>query len=83
MNITKLSTKGQIVIPEKLRKDFVVGSSFAVTKLNGLIVLKPIIGFSKQEEKEILELSKAWAEIDSNNARVYSQEEFFEDMKKW
>ena len=51
MEITKLSTKGQIVIPENFRKNFEVGSSFVVSKINEMIVLKPIKGLTKKEEK--------------------------------
>jgi len=32
MEITKLSTKGQVVIPEEIRVDIEVGTPFTVTK---------------------------------------------------
>ena len=38
MEITKLSTKGQIVIPEKMRKEIKVGTPFTVTKKDNLII---------------------------------------------
>ena len=37
MEITKLSTKGQIVIPEKLRSDLEVGEAFVVIKKENLL----------------------------------------------
>ena len=83
MEITKLSTKGQIVIPETYRKNFEVGSSFVVSKINEMIVLKPIKGLTKKEEKELKELNVIWNEIDSGKADKYSEEEFFKSMKKW
>ena len=83
MDITKLSTKGQIVIPEKLRRDFKPGNTFVVSKVGDLIVLKPVPVLSKEEQKEVKELEKIWKEIDSGNATSYSQEEFFDAMRQW
>ncbi|MFT4308893.1 MAG: AbrB/MazE/SpoVT family DNA-binding domain-containing protein [Candidatus Woesearchaeota archaeon] len=83
MNITKLSTKGQVVIPEKLRKDYNVGESFTVYKVKEMIVLKPIKDLTKEEEKELKELEKIWAEIDQGKAKKYSEKEFFKAMSKW
>ena len=83
MEITKLSTKGQIVIPESMRKDFEVGSAFRVMKKGNLIVLKGIKGFSKEEVEEMEELDKIWKEIDSGKGKTTSVEEFLKEMKTW
>jgi len=83
MDVTTLSTKGQVVIPESLRRDFEVGTSFSVAKINNLIVLRPITGLTKDEEKELKELSKIWVEIDSGKVQSYSQKDFFAKMKQW
>ena len=53
MEMTKLSTKGQIVLPEEIRKGIEVGTAFIVTKQDGLIVLKEVEGLTEEEEKEI------------------------------
>lgn len=83
MEITKLSTKGQIVIPESMRKDLEVGSAFRVIKKGNLIVLKGIEGFSKEEMEEMKELDKIWKDIDSGKCKSYTTEEFFKEMKEW
>ncbi len=83
MEITKLSTKGQIVIPESMRKDLEVGSAFRVMKKGNLIVLKGIKGFSKEEVEEMEELDKIWKEIDSGKGKTTSVEEFLKEMKTW
>ena len=83
MEITKLNTKGQIVIPESMRKDIEVGSAFRVMKKGNLIVLKGIEGFSKEEMEEMKELDKIWKEIDSGKCKSYTTEEFFKEMKEW
>ncbi len=83
MEITKLSTKGQIVIPENLRRGLQAGTPFIVSKQEGLIVLKEVKGLSKKEMEEIKELDKIWKDIDSGNCESYSEEEFFRKMKEW
>ena len=52
MNITKLSTKGQIVIPEEIRRDIETGTAFIVSRQNDLIVLKPVDGLTNQQDPQ-------------------------------
>ncbi|MCK5708034.1 MAG: AbrB/MazE/SpoVT family DNA-binding domain-containing protein [Candidatus Aureabacteria bacterium] len=83
MEITKLSTKGQIVIPEEIRRGINVGTPFLIIKQDNLIILKKIEGLKKQEMEEIKELDKIWKEIDSGECESYSEEEFFIKLKEW
>lgn len=83
MEITKLSTKGQIVIPESLRKDLEVGTSFIVSKKNNLIVLKIVSGLNDQEQKELKELEAIWKNIDSGNCKKMEFGSFIEEIQKW
>ena len=83
MEITKLSSKGQIVLPEKLRRGIEVGTPFVVTKKNNLIILKEVEGLSLAEEKEMKELDKIWKKIDGGKCKTFEIEEFFDEMKKW
>jgi bifunctional DNA-binding transcriptional regulator/antitoxin component of YhaV-PrlF toxin-antitoxin module len=83
MDVTKLSTKGQLVIPEKMRKGYPPGSSFLVSQVGKLLVLKPLQPLSEQEHKEIKELNTIWKEIDSGKADSYTEKEFFAAMKQW
>ena len=78
MEITKLSTKGQIVIPEEIRKDIKSGTAFIVSRQNDLIILKKVEGLTKQEMKEMKELDKIWKDIDSGKCESYTEKEFFE-----
>jgi AbrB family looped-hinge helix DNA binding protein len=83
MEITKLSTKGQIVIPEKIRKGIDEGTPFVVTKKDDLIVLKKVEGLTDEEIKEMEELDKIWEDIDNGKCETYTEEEFFKKMKEW
>jgi len=83
MKITNLSTKGQVVIPEEMRKGLEVGTPFFVTRQNGLIILKVVEGLTKKEMKEMKELDKIWKEIDEGKCTTLNVEDFFKDMNKW
>ena len=83
MEITKLSTKGQIVIPEEIRKGLKSGTAFIVSKQNDLIVLKKISDLTKREIEEIKELDKIWRDIDAGKGKTTNIEEFLDVMKKW
>jgi AbrB family looped-hinge helix DNA binding protein len=83
MNITKLSTKGQIVIPEEIRRDIETGTAFIVSRQNDLIVLKPVDGLTKQEIQEMKELDNIWKDIDSGECESYTVREFFDKLTEW
>jgi bifunctional DNA-binding transcriptional regulator/antitoxin component of YhaV-PrlF toxin-antitoxin module len=83
MEVTTLSTRGQIVIPERLRSEYAVGCSFVVTKVNDLLVLKPVVGLTIAEQKELKELNKLWAEIDTGKSTKLSESEFFKALRQW
>lgn len=83
MEITKLSTRGQIVLPEAIRKNIESGTAFMVSKQNNLIILKQLDGLTKKEIGEIKELDKIWKDVDSGNCESYEAEEFFKKMKEW
>jgi len=83
MEITKLSTKGQVVIPESARKNLEVGTAFTVVKKGDLIILKEIRGLKEEEIKEMEELNKIWKEIDEGKGITKSKEEFFREMESW
>ena len=83
MEITKLSTKGQIVIPEKIREGIETGTAFTVTRKDDLIILKSIKGLNEKEKKELKELNDIWKDIDAGKCETYSEEKFFAKMKEW
>ena len=83
MKITKLSTKGQIVIPEEIRQGINVGTPFIVTKKDNLIILKIVEGLTKKEMEEMKELEKIWKEIDAGKGVTLNKEEFLKEMNAW
>ncbi len=83
MQITKLSTKGQIVIPEEIRDKIKVVTPFVVTREGDLIILKKVEGLTKEEMKEMKELDKIWKDIDEGKGVALSEKEFFKEMDTW
>jgi len=83
MEVTKLSTKGQIVIPERMRRGIREGTAFVVSRHDDLIILKKVEGLTEEEEKEMKELDRIWKDIDDGKCTTYSEKEFFEQMQKW
>ena len=42
VDVTKMSSKGQVVIPLDMRKDFSVGDKFLIIKRDHQLILKPV-----------------------------------------
>jgi AbrB family looped-hinge helix DNA binding protein len=83
MEITKLSTKGQIVIPEQIRRGLAEGTSFVVARVQDLILLKQVEGFSENELVEMRELNEIWDDLDSGKGITLSRKDFSKEMENW
>jgi AbrB family looped-hinge helix DNA binding protein len=61
--ITVMSSKGQVVLPKKIRTDLNLpaGTQFAVFSFDGNILLKPIKEPDISEFTELLEKAQEWA----------------------
>lgn len=86
LEITKVSSKGQLVLPKNIRKELNIkkGSLFALTKKGKLIILKkiekPIL---KEDLITLKNVEKAWREIESGKFRKASKEDFLKELAKW
>lgn len=86
MEFTKASSKGQIVIPTKIRKklDIREGSVLAVAAEKDMIVLKKVeSGLSANDLKTLRLVEEAWKDIEKGRYAVRSKEAFFKELKKW
>jgi AbrB family looped-hinge helix DNA binding protein len=85
--LTRISSKGQLVIPKELRKDLHIkeGDVFATTSANhDLIILKKIKNPIMKEDLIILkETEEAWKEIESGKSKTMKKEDFLKQIKKW
>ena len=84
--LTKASSKGQVVIPTDIRKKLGIkeGSVFAVSARKDMIVLKKLDTKIKAEDLKTLKIiEEAWTDIETGRYKVYSKEAFFKELKKW
>ncbi|MBI1978899.1 MAG: AbrB/MazE/SpoVT family DNA-binding domain-containing protein [Candidatus Aenigmarchaeota archaeon] len=84
--LTRVSSKGQIVIPTDVRKKLGIkeGSTFAVTSKKDMIVMKKLDTKMKPEDLKTLKLiEEAWEDIEKGRYKVYPVREFFKELKKW
>ena len=86
IDVTKLSSRGQIVIPQDMRKDFSAGEKFVIIKKDHQFILKPV----KEMEKTLLEdldfakkTMEALERYEKGKFREMEDEEFLAGLEKW
>ncbi|MDE1825952.1 MAG: AbrB/MazE/SpoVT family DNA-binding domain-containing protein [Candidatus Micrarchaeota archaeon] len=86
IEITKASSKGQIVIPENIRKKLKIqkGSFFMVTSKKSMIVMKKLDpNISKADLKTLKGVEEAWKDIEHGRYKVLKPDEFSRELDKW
>jgi len=87
IGITQISSKGQIVIPQEMRKGISEGEKLLIIQCkNGNFLLKKASEADKifQDDLEFARRTEeAWQEYDKGNFKTYSAKEFLEQLKKW
>ena len=84
IDITKMSSKGQVVIPQELRKDINGGDKLVVIRNNDQIILKKADKFDKQIEEDIVvakRVEAAWKEIEEGKYKRMSSEDFLKEIR--
>lgn len=83
---SRLSSKGQVVIPASMRNNLKEGDKIVFIKSGNQIIIKKA---SEMDEnfKEELEFARrteeAWKEYDKGNFKSMDANEFLKEMKKW
>ncbi|MDE1825550.1 MAG: AbrB/MazE/SpoVT family DNA-binding domain-containing protein [Candidatus Micrarchaeota archaeon] len=86
VEITRTSSKGQVVIPTDIRKKMGIktGSLFFITSKNGMIVMKRLNAkISNADLKTLRNVEEAWKDIEDGRYKVYSKEAFSKELAKW
>lgn len=85
LNITKMSSKGQIVIPLEMRKDFQKGEKFVIIKAGKQLILKTFAAFD-ENIKEDLEFSRrteeAWKSYERGEFKSMPVDDFLKALEK-
>ena len=86
ISMTKMSSKGQIVIPIEMRNGIKEGDKMVAIRNNNQIILKKTNEFGKNL-KEDLEFAKrtedALKRIESGKGIKMNFDDFIKEMKKW
>jgi len=86
IDITTISSKGQVVIPSSLRKGVKSGARFLVIREKDLYVLKRADRMDDSLASDLQfarRAEKAWGEYRKGKFSSKSKEEFLAEMEKW
>ena len=86
MQYTKASSKGQVVIPTRIRKRLGIkeGSVFAVAADRDVIILKKVdSGLSEADLNSMRLVEEAWKDIEEGRYGVLSKKAFFKELREW
>ena len=86
INTTKISSKGQIVIPSNMRGDFKEGDTLLLIKDDSTILLKKADDLD-EKFKEDLEFARrteeAYKRHEKGDFKKMSADKFLEELDKW
>jgi AbrB family looped-hinge helix DNA binding protein len=86
ISITRMSSKGQIVIPQEMRKNFKEGDKMVIIKSGGKLIIKKATDID-ENFKEDLEFAKRTEEAYQRHERgdfiKMDFDEFIDEMKRW
>ncbi len=86
IEMTKMSSKGQVVIPLDMRKDLKEGDKLVVIRNKDQIILKKADKFDKNLEEDLefaRRTEEAWKEIEAGKGTTMELKDFLKEMKKW
>ena len=83
--ITKLSSKGQIVIPSEMRKEFKEGEKIAIIKDHGLLILKKMTDLGENFEEDFdfaKRTEEAWQSYERGEYISQPADKFLDELEK-
>ncbi len=86
IDVTRISSKGQVVIPRELRKDLKEGDKLVVIRNKDQIILKKAKKFDKNLEEDLKaakEAEEAWKEIKQGKFKKMSAEDFLREIRSF
>ncbi len=85
IDITKMSSKGQIVIPVEMRKDFHEGERFVIIQAGKQLILKQVEYFDENIEEDLefaRRTEEAWKRYDKGEFISMPADEFLKELEK-
>jgi len=85
INITKMSSKGQIVIPSEMRKDFNEDESFVIIKNGRQLILKSVNDFEKNLKEDLIfakRTEEAWRRYEKGEFKSMDADDFIKMLNR-
>lgn len=85
LDITTMSSKGQVVIPLEMRKGFREGEKFVVIKVGKQLILKSVADFDENIEEDLefaRRTEEAWERYEKGEFISQSVDDFLRDLEK-
>lgn len=86
IEITRMSSKGQVVIPIGMRNDIKEGDKLLIIKSGNQIILKKADKMDEQMKEDIefaQRTEEAWKQIEAGKCKTLEFDDFIKEMKKW
>jgi AbrB family looped-hinge helix DNA binding protein len=86
VDFTKMSSKGQIVIPQEMRKGLDVGDRFIIIRRDNEIILKPAEDLEENFLEDLNFAKKTLASLDKCGKGKFKEMEgkdFLKELEKW
>ena len=84
--ITRMSSKGQVVIPTEVRTDFCEGDRIVVIRNHDQIIMKHADRLDRNFQDDLKFAKKteeAWKRIKEGKGKKMDFDDFLNEMKKW
>ena len=85
INITKMSSKGQIVIPIEMRKGFKEKESFVIIKNGKQLILKSVKDFDENLKEDLIfakRTEEAWKRYEKGEFKSMDVDEFIKMLNR-
>ena len=85
INITRMSSKGQIVIPNEMRKEFNENENFVIIKNGRQLILKSIKDFDKNLKEDLIfakRTEEAWKRYEKGEFKSMDVDDFLKMLNK-
>lgn len=86
IGLTKMSSKGQIVIPAEMRKEFREGDKLVIIKVKGKLILKKVSAMEKALAEDLefaRRTEEAYQRIKKGLGKTMTAEEFKKELASW
>ncbi len=86
IDITRMSSKGQIVIPQEMRKNINEGDKIVIIQNGDQIILKKVEDFDKNIEEDLefaRRTEEAYKKYERGEFKSMDFDDFIAEMKKW